>query len=85
MIYSLLNKDLPELDIITNHYNGRIDLKLSTEFSCAGDACLVTSDLLFNAPYALTGGIIARNAARNAALAQCTAGTGFETAIFVCF
>ena len=85
MIYSLLKHDVPELKILTNTLYGRIDFKLSTEFSCAGDACLVTSDRLFNAPYALTGGIIARNAARNAALAQCTAGTGFETTIFSCY
>ena len=85
MIYSLLNEDLPELDIITNSLDGRIDMTLSTEFSCAGDACLDTSDLLFNAPYALTGGIIARNAARNAALAQCTASNGFEIATILCF
>ena len=84
MIYSDLSEDLPELDV-TSSIGGLIKMVLSTEFNCAGDACLNTSELLFNEPYPLSGGLSAENMAQPIALAKCIAGNGFEIATILCF
>ena len=84
MICRLLSEDLPELDIISSSIDGGIEMVLSTEFSCPGDACLGSSDRLFNTVYAPPGDVIARNTARNQARTQCTAGNGKEVAELLC-
>ena len=80
--YSSLREDLPELDIISSSLDGRIEMLLSTEFSCAGDACLDTSDRLFNRLYNATSDL---TATIDDAKAQCEKGDGREVANILCF
>ena len=81
-IYSGVNEDLPELDVQSSSLDGRVQIKLSTQFNCPNNDCLDNSVLLFNSPY--TGGVIAKITAEQQALAQCSAGVGLEVAKLLC-